>query len=310
VTDSGEVKSYSKDGKVTDYYELTRKASVEVRFTVLDKSGTVLGVSEVRGHAEKMTRDPDRDWVRKNSPAWDDLVKAALQQTPESFLHKIAPYFVTESRTFENGEAESIKSGNEAARKGDWGTAVQCWKDAEAGGNPKDKVAALYNLGIYDEVDGRLQDALSKFEEVKNLSNDAKYNKDISRTQARIAEEEKLRVLTAAPAPVPTKASAPAAGLTSSDGLQAWRNSPGLRVVREGSMHRFNWTPLPTAIGYHVFTSAGKGKPLSQLNHKLLVKPQLRAKALPRGKAFVQVVAFDQEGNEIAKTAVQTLTIP
>ncbi len=180
-------------GNVTRWYEIKRKADVKVKFSITDKSGHIIGMSEVAGSSEKTAKGDDRDEARENVTAWESVVRDALARTNEPFIKKIAPYFVWENRTFEKGESKIIKQGNKAAKNGNWGEAVLLWQQAQSSGSAKDPIAVLYNLAIYDEVEGKLQDALSKFEEVQKTSGNAKYSRDIARTKARIEEEKKLK---------------------------------------------------------------------------------------------------------------------
>lgn len=214
----------------------------------------------------------------------------------------------TPELNFETSDSEVIQEGNKAANQGDWDTAVKCWKEGAASEEPVDQVAGSYNLGLYAEKEGRLQEALTKYQEVKHLSDDEKFNDDIARVQARIEEEQKKGNAPAPSAAPESPAAAPAPA--AEDALAGWKADPGLKVVREKGLHRFNWEPVPNATGYHVYTAKAKGKTFKQLNHKILANPQLRAKALPRGKVLVQVAAFDQGGNEIARSKPVLMVMP
>jgi tetratricopeptide (TPR) repeat protein len=217
----------------------------------------------------------------------------------------------TPNLKFESGSSDIIDDGNQAAVHGDWKTAVAAWKEAENSEDLLDQVAAAYNLGLYDETKGNYSAALVRFEKAKELSDNAKFDVDIARVREQMKQPEK-------PAPAFEPAAAPAAAgqatsesaPAATDDLAAWKAAPGLKIVREKGIHRFNWEPVPGAAGYHVYTAKAKGKPFKQLNHNILANPQLRAKALPRGKVLVQVAAFAQDGRELARSQPVPLSMP
>jgi hypothetical protein len=326
VRDSGGDRQTKDDqGRVYVWYQIDRTAEVRVQFSVADKTGKVIGASQVYTSVSYDARGENRQRAFDNAAPWESMVQKGLTETQEPFIRKIAPYFVTERRTFENGESEAIKEGNKAAGAGNWDTAVELWQQGRESGAEKDQIAALYNLGIYDEVEGRLADALKKFETVQKMSGEAKYAADIKRTQTRIDEAEQMRLASAPPeaatkpqsgVPAPPAAAAPQTEVApsaepdqSDEEIQSWETGLDLRVVRKPGLHQFNWSPLASAAGYHVYAAKSKHKSFHQLNHNLLKKSQLRVKALPRGQAYVQVVAFDADGVEIARSAAQKLVL-
>ncbi|MEW6516089.1 MAG: DUF6340 family protein [candidate division FCPU426 bacterium] len=195
IEDTGGEKTYKDKEMIYKVYEIERSVKTRIEFTVSDKSGRVLGASEVNGSGYSISKGEDRARAQQNSMPWDKVVIESLANIHEPFIRKISPYFVTESRTFENGESQLIKEGNQAAQKDDWRRAVELWKQGQTTGLPKDRVAAIYNLGIYEEKEGRLRDALNYFMEAKTISGEEKYSADIARTQARIEEAGKLGVI-------------------------------------------------------------------------------------------------------------------
>jgi tetratricopeptide (TPR) repeat protein len=195
VEDDGENKKEKNDeGKTETFYEMTRKAKVTVKFQVKRASGEMIGSSEAVGLATESTKQPTENDARNRIVPWEKLVRSALENAQEPTVQKIAPYFVYETRTFEKGKSADIKAGNKAAKAGQWSEAVAYWQSGGASGDPADKVASVYNLGIYDESQGDLPAALAKFEEAKQLSGKSKYDQDIARTQGLIEEAKKIKV--------------------------------------------------------------------------------------------------------------------
>lgn len=157
---------------------------------------------------------------------------------------------------------------------------------------------ALYRLGIYDESERRLEKALAKFEEAKQVSGSGQYDGDIARVKARIPQQQKAQ-----PEATPSE-------VRGDPQLLLWMSDPGLRVARQGTLHQFNWSALPGAAGYHVYATKDPAADYQQVNRNVLRKPQLRALALPKGKYRVQVAAMDENGNEIVRSDDKTLAMP
>lgn len=319
VDDKGEEKTYKVKDKLYQRYEIQRTANSRVEFTVADKSGQVIGVSNLTGSAYSTDGGEDRIQAQNNSTPWDKVVIESLSKMPEPFLHKIAPYVVTEIRTFENGESPAIKEGNQAARNGDWTRAMELWKQGQGSGLVNDQIAALYNLGIYEEMEGRLQNALANFEEVYKLSGEAKYRVDIARTQARIEETAKLQMAAPAPQAIATPAATvvPSETIATEEGVasETWKYAPEIEVSRfklsgKHYLHQFDWAPCAGASGYQVYATRKKNGEMRRLNQRMLTQPQLRIKPLSRGPLRVQVLAFDRQGKEIGKSVIKKVQMP
>ncbi len=214
---------------------------------------------------------------------------------------------------FEVTESELIQEGNAAATRGDWDTAVSCWKQDLTSEEPTDQAAAMYNLGLYAETKGRLTEALDNYKQVKELTGESKYDKDLARVQARM--EQGTKAPDAAAAPVTTAAASAsaadsAAAPNAEDGWVAWKANPGLKVEKEKGIHKFNWDTVPNAAGYHLYTAKVKEKTFKQRNKKVLAKAQLRTPSLPKGKIKVQVAALDEAGRELARSQPITMVMP
>lgn len=189
-----------KDKEVSyQVYELTRTAEVTIRLVVTAADGTVLGSTElVSQAADATTADSDRD-ARNNIADWESLVRRAVRDAQTPSLQRIAPYFVTERRRLAKGDSDSIKDANKAAARGEWKAAAQLWTTAGQAGTSNDKLAAIYNLGVYAEVEGRLEDALKQFNEAR--ASDARYTTDVARVENRIQEEARIKAARQAETP-------------------------------------------------------------------------------------------------------------
>ena len=206
VRDDGKEDSSKSDGKTTTWYEIKRKATSRLDFIVTDKSGRVLGASEAQGVQHASARGDFAGEARGRIDAWQGLVRNSLVTANEALVKKIAPYFVTEKRTFAKGDNGAIKEANRLAKQGNWDGAVVAWTNALTGSSA-DKAAALHNLAIYDEVQGNVEEALAKYQEVQKLEPSSSNATDVTRTLARLEEIRKLKEVETgkAPAKAPAK---------------------------------------------------------------------------------------------------------
>lgn len=182
----------NKDGKKEIYYIFKRTANVTIGISVTDKSGALIDTIEAAGSAKDYSRGETEGDADDTIMYWADLVKEAIDKTHAPFLKKIAPYYKWEYRKLANGDAESIKNANKSAKYGNWEHAAEVWRSIKDAGSEKDRMACIYNLGVYDEVEGRLQDALEKFKVVYAYTNDLNYYDEVIRIQDRMAEQKIL----------------------------------------------------------------------------------------------------------------------
>ncbi len=193
IEDKAEQKeSKDKEGNVSTWFEIARRATVTVNFSIHDKKGNLLGTSMLKTWQRDVSKGDTKDQARDKITPFEKLLRSTLDKSNPVLVTKIAPHFVYERRVFAKGKHKSIKIGNKIAKQGDWSGAADSWSQALNASDKKDRAAALFNLAIYDEVEGKLQEALKKYEEASSLM-EGKYARDVSRTRARIAEAERLR---------------------------------------------------------------------------------------------------------------------
>lgn len=185
--------SKDKQGNITYFYDLERTAKVNIQLNVNDEKGTMIGSTTLSATQKNSARGATKKEVRNRVEDWSKLVKKAVKGLNDSTVRKIAPYYVWESRRLAEGDLKIIEKGNDAADDGNWTQAVSMWQEALNTGNTKDKAAALHNLGIYDETQGKLEDALKKLEEAYSLVDDNDYAKQIGVIKRRIREAELLK---------------------------------------------------------------------------------------------------------------------
>ena len=176
-------------------YTLTRTVEATLHFIVTDRRGMVLGNSQVRHSSEKeWTGDSDQAVrERAQQASVSSYVLEEIAAANELLVKKIAPHYVLESRVLEECDSAQSKQGNKAAEDGDWLAAASQWQVMSRSGDAKCRHAAEYNLGVFDESEGRLGEALMRFENVFAFTRDAKFSADAERIRQRMREEERMK---------------------------------------------------------------------------------------------------------------------
>ncbi len=184
----------TQSGDKKERYTLTRTTTAEVSFQVADAQGVVLGAARVSESMQRKWEGKDAQEVRKaaeNQSVADDVLKV-VSATAAPLVNRIAPYFVLESRTLEDGDSKRIAEGNKAAEAGRWDEAARAWQPFLSSHVAEDRNAALYNLSVYDEYNGQLEAALMKLEQLYNATLQARYAAAADRMRQRIEEMRRL----------------------------------------------------------------------------------------------------------------------
>ncbi|MFH2134876.1 MAG: DUF6340 family protein [Pseudomonadota bacterium] len=177
-------------------YTLTRKVEATLHFLVTDKRGMVLGNSQVTHASEKKWTDDSEAEVRKRAQqlSVSSYVLEEIAAANALLVQKIAPHYVLESRVLEECDSERSKQGNKAAEDGDWLAAASHWQAMSGSGDAECRHAAEYNLGVFDESEGRLGEALMRFENAYAFTRNAKFSADAERIRKRMREEERMKL--------------------------------------------------------------------------------------------------------------------
>ncbi|MBU0689722.1 MAG: hypothetical protein KJ850_00995 [Gammaproteobacteria bacterium] len=176
-------------------YTLTRTVEATLHFLVTDQRGMVLGNSQVKHASEKKWTDDSEKEVRERAQqlSVSSYVMDEISAANALLVKKIAPHYVMESRVLEDCDSEQSKQGNKAAENGDWLAAASHWQAMSSSGDAQCRHAAEYNLGVFDESEGRLGEALMRFENAFAFTRNAKFSADAERIRQRMREEERMK---------------------------------------------------------------------------------------------------------------------
>jgi hypothetical protein len=199
--------SQSKDDKGNSYtvYKITRSASADILLNIFNAAGKMIASTQTKAIVSDSKSNSSLSSAKNKLSSWKSLINKAIKKSWPQTTRKIAPYYVTEYRTFAEGESDEIEDANELAKKGNWIEAEKVWNGFLTSENKENKGAALYNKAIKAEVDGDLnksQEFYTKAFEVSAIKN---WQKDISRIETQIQETAAIKAAAHAQSIAPIK---------------------------------------------------------------------------------------------------------
>ena len=130
----------------------------------------------------------------KGLPDWKPIIDKLVNDILDNTIKQIAPHTITEKREIESGDSKKMEAALEYAKRDMWDEAGTIWREVlEMKPEKEDKIAATYNLGLYHEIFGQLDQAEEFYEKAFKLSGDSKYLDSKARIKKRRQELEKLR---------------------------------------------------------------------------------------------------------------------
>ncbi len=202
----------NKDGKKVKVrkkrYRISRFVQAELTYRIIDMStGRVLvsknnrlanypdgGVKGVGRKSTYTSTGKDEHSAAAGLPDWHAIVDNLVDVLNQKCVTQIAPHTVTEKRKIAEGESPLMEKAVKLVKRDLWDDARLIWENILK--NPpsrEDQLAALYNLGVYAEIFGFLDQAEQKYMQCFELSGDEDYLDDRARVRKRKKELQRLR---------------------------------------------------------------------------------------------------------------------
>jgi len=134
----------------------------------------------------------DREAVYELLDDWYPIVNGHVKSIISKMVKQIAPYYSTQQREIMTGNSKQMGVGLEYAKRGLWEDARGSWEKVLESNAEEDKTAAKYNLGVYYECNGGLDEAEELYKECFEESGDTKYLDARKKVIKRKAEIERL----------------------------------------------------------------------------------------------------------------------
>lgn len=199
-TDSYEC-TKERDGKkykTTCYsYYYTKKSVISADYTLLGNRGrNVVCSDSVREDFEKeyYSSDSSAD-ARAKAPTDEQIVNDALEAIATKIVHAVTPHKETISVELKKGKDDNIKLGITYLENGRPDQAIAIWDQcAGRAGNPEDKAAAYYNIGVIKESRGLYRDAFGLYSKANGLiPTDKLYIQAMTRVEQLRNQTTKMR---------------------------------------------------------------------------------------------------------------------
>ena len=180
-------KKIYKEVLVDEPYRI-RRGSVTANLRIVNVETGQLVYSEAISRSYNSGKVLDSS--SRTLPPKENILTNLMNQVLDIFVKQIAPHYITAYKAIEGGEGD-IDVGKKFAKNGLWPEAQQAWLRAIK--NNPNSTAALYNLGLAYEVEGKLDVAEKYYEKASALNPKDLYLKAISNIRKAKAEKERLR---------------------------------------------------------------------------------------------------------------------
>jgi len=200
VQDRGQWETYTEKKVEKKRYRIYRQVDVQFTYKIVNiTTGTIIASktnSTSTGRNSKYSSTgKDENEALKNVPDWRPIVDTMVDKVLNQTLMQIAPHYVTESRAIEEGDSDQMEAAVEYAKRNLWEDAREVWDmvEQDPSSEKEDRIAATYNLGLYHELSGNLDEAEDYFDKAFKMSGDSKYLDSRARIQRRRQELERLQ---------------------------------------------------------------------------------------------------------------------
>jgi tetratricopeptide (TPR) repeat protein len=177
-------------------YEAVRTVNAELTYRVVSITTGLVIASKTNRASHRLTAENDqKPEAYQNLPLWRPAVDQLVGQILSQAVVQIAPHVVSERREIKSGKTRTMKAGLEYAKRGMLAEALAQWQQTledNSDKGRKDRVAAWYNIGIYHEINGDLDQAAELFDRCFTTLGDEDYLDAKARVLARKEELKRL----------------------------------------------------------------------------------------------------------------------
>jgi tetratricopeptide (TPR) repeat protein len=179
------------------YYEVVRSYEMELIYNLVRQDdGVVIGSSSHRKKEVEIQRGSSPMDAAKKFENWTKVGEKMIVSLVQNVMREILPYYETVKRKLRKGDSKELKEAVKLAEKGDLESAAQIWKkvlDNPEKYSREDRLAALYNLGVYYEVKDDTSSALQSYESCVKEFDDKWCKEGVKRTRDREQELKRLQ---------------------------------------------------------------------------------------------------------------------
>jgi len=202
VTDKGAWETYKEKKVEKKRFRISRNVDVKLTFKVINvTTGSIIASATNTSSNGRNNRSSNASSTGKNEsealrnvPDWRPIVDGLVNKILNQTIRQLAPHYVTESRDIEEGESSVMEAAVEYAKRGLWEDAKDLFDSVleDPRAEKDDHIAATYNIGLYYEINGQLDEAEEYFDKSFKISGDSKFLDARARIQKRRKEIQRL----------------------------------------------------------------------------------------------------------------------
>ena len=160
--------------------KFVRRVDIAIKFEIVPVNGDKPVNKTISAEVTSEQEESRSGFAKAALEPEEDLYKEALDEVGESLIKLIAPHKEEEFWPLKTGEHPALIMGNNYAENGKWDLARSAWKTVLKNDSRQDRDAALFNLGLLAENEGKLDEAAEIFQKLLDKNHDSE-TRDILR---------------------------------------------------------------------------------------------------------------------------------
>ena len=199
IIDKGGWYTNSNDKKIFKdvFYKINREVNVEINLKIISvENGQVIASLEKKKSKTLYAKGDDLETAFANLSKLQSTMDKLVNDILNKMIKQIAPYYKKTSKLIKSGTSIGMKTGLQYAKRNMWEDAKLSWEQVKEDFSPngiKDRIPAMYNLGVYYEIKDELDKAEEIFNQCFKQSGENEYLDARQRVQKRKKELEKLK---------------------------------------------------------------------------------------------------------------------
>jgi curli biogenesis system outer membrane secretion channel CsgG len=198
IIDKGGWYTYFNDNKIFKdfFYRVKREVSLEINLKIISvENGQIIASLEKEKSKNLNAKGDDLETAFANLSKLQSTMDKLISDILNEIIKQIAPYYKKTSKLIKSGNSIGMKTGLKYAKRNMWEDAKISWERVKEDLSPngiRDRIPAMYNLGVYYEINDELDKAEEHFDNCFKQSGKNEYLDARLRVQKRKKELKKL----------------------------------------------------------------------------------------------------------------------
>jgi len=175
-------------------FEVQRELSVLTSWRLYDvRNRQILDDMRETSFARTWTSEGDtKDAAFRGLPSTTVMVRDVAFVAGQEYGRRIAPSWIWVSRRYFGTGDDRLKDARRRVKRLDWDGAAALWRQVRKSDDPKLRGRAIFNLALYNEVNGNLEVAFRQAQNADRLLGKGVSRQYVSTLSRRMADEARL----------------------------------------------------------------------------------------------------------------------